>query len=103
MALSRHQRRKIARQRQLAKAVRVYNAIQTREREARQAIVRDNLNSPKPSRFADGRGLYRSCLAGIEATSHKGLLASPNSKTDIVSRNEARPRLYSVDDRGRVR
>lgn len=94
MALSRHQRRKIARQRQLAKAVRVHNAIQAREREARQAIVRDNLNSPRPNRFVDGRGLYRSCLADIGGQSHRG----------YVCQNASRPSFSgSIDDRGIMR
>ena len=94
MALSRHQRRKIARQRQLAKTCRVHNAIQTREREARNAIVAANLNSPRPSRFVDGRGLYRSCLADIGGQSHRG----------YVCQNAARPNFSgSIDDRGIMR
>lgn len=94
MALSRHQRRKIARQRQLAKACRVHNAIQTREREARNAIVAANINSPRPSRYQDGRGLYRSCLADIGGQSHRG----------YVCQNAARPNFSgSIDDRGIMR
>jgi hypothetical protein len=90
MALTRNQRRKMARERQLAKAVRVANAIETREREARQAIAA-NLNSPRPRNI--GWSKVRSCLDGIAGSSHRG----------YVCQNEKRPSLLSIDDRGMMR
>lgn len=91
MALTRNQRRKMARERQLAKAIRVSNAIETREREARQAIVNANLNSPRPRNT--GWSKVRSCLDGIAGNSHRG----------YVCQNEKRPSLLSIDDSGRMR
>ncbi len=91
MALTRNQRRKMARQRTLAKAVRVANAIETTQREARQAIVAANLNSPRPRNI--GWSKVRSCLDGIAGNSHRG----------YVCQNEKRPSLLSIDDTGRMR
>ena len=91
MALTRNQRRKMARERQLAKAVRVSNAIKTRERDARNAIVAANLNSPRPRNI--GWSKVRSCLDGIAGNSHRG----------YVCQNEKRPSLLSIDDSGRMR
>lgn len=92
MALTRNQRRKAAREKQLAKAVRISNAAQTTQREARQAIVNANLNSPRKPDV--GAGLYRSCLNGIAGTSHRG----------YVCQNLARPRFSAtLDDRGIMR
>ena len=91
MALTRNQRRKMARERQLAKAVRVSNANETRERDARNTIVAANLNSPRPRNI--GWSKVRSCLDGIAGSSHRG----------YVCQNEKRPSLLSIDDSGRMR
>lgn len=90
MALTRNQRRKLARQRQMAKAVRITNANETRERDARNAIVAANLNSPRQRNYYAS---VRSCLDGIAGQSHRG----------YVCQNEKRPLLLSLDDRGRMR
>ena len=90
MALTRNMRRKLARQRALAKAVRIVNANETRERVARQAIVNANLNSPRQRNYYAS---VRSCLDGLAGTSHRG----------YVCQNEKRPRLLSIDDRGYMR
>lgn len=90
MALTRNMRRKLARQRALAKAVRVTNANETRERDERQAIVNRNLNSPRQRNYYAS---VRSCLDGLAGTSHRG----------YVCQNEKRPSLLSIDDRGRMR
>ena len=91
MALTRNMRRKMARERQLAKAIRVSNAIETRERDERQAIVNRNLSSPRPRNI--GWSKVRSCLDGIAGNSHRG----------YVCQNEKRPSLLSIDDRGYMR
>lgn len=82
MALTRNMRRKLARQRQLAKAIRVANAIETRERDARNAIVAANLNSPRPRNI--GWSKVRSCLDGIAGSSHRGYVCQKRETATSV-------------------
>ena len=91
MALTRNQRRKAAREKRLAKAVRISNAANVQAIEARKAIVSRNLNSPRERNYYAS---VRSCLDGIAGTSHRG----------YVCQNLSRPKFHgSIDDRGVMR
>ena len=93
MAISRNQRRKFARQKQLARAANVQKALEIKGALERNAIVKANLSTPLPSKFVDGRGLYRSCMANLAGESHRGYVCS-NSKRIVFN---------SKDDKGHWR
>lgn len=91
MALTRNQRRKAAREKQLAKAVRISNAAETVARNERNAIVASNLSKPRERNYYAS---VRSCLDGIAGKSHRG----------YVCQNLSRPKFHgSIDDRGVMR
>lgn len=69
MATTRHQRRKNAQKRALAKAVAIAEASKASDR---NAIVKRNLQNAKPER--NYYVTVRSCLAGIESMSHRGYI-----------------------------
>lgn len=93
MALSRTQRRKLAAKRVSDKNARLIKADAIVKANARVAIVRANLSQPKPSRYEDGRGLYRSTMASLTSQSHRGYVTS----------NLERRVFYSIDDKGTMR
>lgn len=93
MAISRTQRRKLGKQRLLAKSERIAKAHKCFVSANVKTIVAHNLNTPKPNRFEDGRGLFKSPMSNLKGLSHKAR----------VSNNIGGTKLYSQDDNGRWR
>lgn len=82
MSLSRNARRVMAKQRREAKLARLAKAELGRQADERTKIVRSPMNS-RLDRLGNvmhnGRNYYpRSCLAGIEAMSHRGYVCRPS-------------------------
>ena len=93
MAVSRTQRRKFKAKSIEAKNARLIKASLCYDAKVRADIVANNLASPIPSRYVDGRGLYRSSCADLATQSHRA----------HVSSNIKRIELFGIDDNGRMR
>lgn len=67
MALSRNERRKLAKHRAVEKSTRIANASEAARLQANRKIVQANLSSPIERIYP-----VRSCLDGIDGMSHRG-------------------------------
>lgn len=70
MGLTRNQRRKVARERLLAKSERIAKAELARQADERRALVQANKMAPKPERNA----YPASCLANMQGSSHRAYI-----------------------------
>lgn len=90
--MTRNERRKAAKKRLEAKQERFLGRVEAQRLENVRAIVKSNLNSPKPE-----RSHLRSCLAGVDGQTHNGYVCRPakgsvDTRAKSISRSMAQPK-----------